>query len=86
MITSDETRFLFSRTQRVVRFSNNRGASVVCYPQSYGGDTGLFEITVLDAKGNIDYTTPVANDVLGFLSKQGVENVLKQIDALPALM
>jgi hypothetical protein len=34
--------------------------------------------------GNLCYTTPVTQDVVGFLTKNGVAEVLDQIAALPA--
>src|SRR5690554_2603794 len=38
----------------------------------YGGEKGLYELTVLDDNGNLDYTTPITNDVIGWLTWEEV--------------
>ncbi len=76
-----ETHDIISRA--VVRFENGYQASIVISPYSYGGPEGLYEIAVLDDKGNITYDTPVTSDVIGYLTEQGVEEVLQQISELP---
>lgn len=69
--------------QKIYKFGNNYGASVVCSDMSYGGKSGLFEVAVLDLEGNIVYDTPVAGDVIGYLDFAGVADVLRQIQNLP---
>ena len=69
--------------QKVYRFDNGYGASVVWNPMSYGNRDGLFEIGVLDAAGNLVYDTPVTSDVVGFLDFAGVAETLEQIKNLP---
>lgn len=76
-------------TQLVFRFPNGYGASVVCHDHSYGGSAGLWELAVLkyydDADGfNLDYTTAVADDVLGHLTDERVNGLLRSIAALRA--
>jgi len=68
--------------QKVYKFDNGYGASVVCGLGTYGGNSGLFEVAVLDRDGNICYDTPITGDVLGFLDFQGVAEVLNKIKAL----
>lgn len=34
--------------------------------------------------GNLDYTTPITDDVLGYLSEAEANKVLSDIEALPA--
>jgi hypothetical protein len=77
--------------QAVVMFDNGYGASVVQTTYSYGGKHGFYELAVLRAgpryaddptDWEIDYATPVTNDVLGWLSKRSVTAALKAIQAL----
>lgn len=70
-------------TQRKFHFNNGYGASVVCHEFSYGGREGLFELAVLDNAGNIDYSTPLGTDVLGYLTEDDVQAALLTIEALP---
>ena len=68
--------------QRIYRFENsNYGASVVCHLGSYGSSTGKWELAVL-YNGDLCYTTPVTNDVIGHLSDDEVQKILAQIDTL----
>lgn len=69
--------------QKIYKFGNGYGASVVCSAMSYGGSQGLFEVAVLDLAGDIVYDTPVTNDVVGYLDFAGVADVLQQIQNLP---
>jgi hypothetical protein len=66
----------------VYKFPNGRGASVIQTDFSYGGRSGLWEVAVLDRDGNLDYSTPVTSDVIGWLSEDDVLGVLEQIAAL----
>jgi hypothetical protein len=73
-------------TQMIYKFSNGYGASVVQGPFTYGGPEGLWELAVLyfgsNTESTIDYNTPVADGVLGYLSEQGLADALDQIEAL----
>lgn len=69
--------------QKIYKFGNNYGASVVCRTGSYGNDKGLFEVAVLDLNGDIVYDTPVTDDVIGYLDFDGVAKTLQQIQNLP---
>lgn len=69
--------------QKIYKFDNGYGASVVSNDFSYGGSSGLYEIAVLDASGSIVYDTPVTDDVIGWLDTNGVDEILKQIQSLP---
>jgi hypothetical protein len=44
---------MLGKYQKIYKFGNNYGASVVCSNFSYGGDKGLFEVAVLDLAGDI---------------------------------
>jgi hypothetical protein len=69
--------------QKIYKFGNGYGASVVSSDLSYGGKQGLFEVAVLDLAGNIVYDTPVTGDVLGYLDFDGVAKTLREIQCLP---
>ncbi len=74
--------------QIVHRFDNGYGASVVSSAYSYGGDCGLYEIAVLKFDGEaweINYDTPITDDVLGYLTPEDVQRYLAEIEALPAV-
>ena len=70
--------------KRTYTLANGRGASVIKHQFSYGGNAGLWELAVLDDKGDLDYTTHVTEDVLGWLNEEEVNNALAMIEALPA--
>lgn len=65
--------------QTIYKFPNGYGASIIKFKYIYFG----IEIAVLkfDKKGNwdIDYSTPITNDVIGGLSEEARDDVLQQI-------
>jgi hypothetical protein len=65
-----------------ITFDNGYGASIVKTPYTYGGDSGKYELAVLDNDGNLTYDTPVTDDVIGYLSPTQVTDVMKQIQKL----
>ena len=65
-----------------IMFENGFGASVICHKYSYGGKDGLYELAVLDTKGEITYDTPITNDVIGYLTEEGVTAILAEIQLL----
>ena len=65
-----------------IMFENGYGASVVKGEYTYGGKDGLYELAVLDSNGDLTYSTPITNDVLGHLSEDDVTKVLEQIQNL----
>lgn len=72
--------------QKIYRFDNGYGASVVKTPFSYGGEKGLWELGVLEFTGEdykLTYKTPITEDVLGNLNKDEIEKTLEAIKALP---
>ena len=69
--------------QARIYFENGFGASVVQSDFSYGGKDGLYELAVLDEKGQITYETPITNDVIGFLNEEEVDAICKDVAALP---
>tara|TARA_R100001463_G_scaffold26997_6_gene62856 strand:- start:8526 stop:8840 length:315 start_codon:yes stop_codon:yes gene_type:complete len=64
-------------------FSNGYGASVIKGDHTYGGQEGLYELAVLDSKGDLSYDTPITGDVLGHLTKDDVTDYLQEIKNLP---
>jgi hypothetical protein len=73
--------------QKLYKFANNYGASVVKGEHTYGGDEGLWELAVVifntDGDFNLCYTTPITSDVEGHLTDDAVEELLAKIEALP---
>lgn len=76
--------------QKVYRFPNGYGASVVRHRHSYGGATGHWELAVIRFPGaasdefDLVYDTPITDDVIGYLSDAHVAETLVLIAALPA--
>lgn len=74
--------------QKLYRFANGYGASVVKGEYTYGGDEGLWELAVLtfkteDNNSRIAYDTPITSDVEGYLTDEKVEELLTEIENLP---
>ena len=65
-----------------IQFENGYGASVVKTDYTYGGDKGLYELAVLDSEGNLTYSTPVTDDVIGYLRPEDVTDVMVKIQQL----
>jgi hypothetical protein len=65
-----------------IDFPNGYGASIVKGPYTYGGRDGLFELAVLDSDGQLTYDTPITDDVVGYLTEDGVSALLAEIELL----
>lgn len=65
-----------------VMFTNGHGISIAQNEMTYGNESGLFEIAVLDENGDLDYSTPITNDVIGWLTW---EDVIAYFDKVAAL-
>jgi hypothetical protein len=66
-----------------VWFENGYTASVLKgRPGAFYTDGGTYEIAVI-RDGDLDYSTPVTNDVLGYLSEEEASKALEDIAALP---
>lgn len=65
----------------LIEFENGYGASVLSTSFSYGGKNGLYELAVLK-DGDLCYTTPITNNVLGWLKEDDVNEILLQIQNL----
>ena len=74
--------------QRLYRFENGYGASVVRAPFTYGSSDGLWELAVIEFVGDsfdefsLTYDTDVTDDVEGHLNEVDVDRLLSQIEAL----
>lgn len=81
-----ETKELFGGVQKLFKFDNMYGASVIKHKYSYGGDKGLWELAVIkyqdDDKWHIDYDTKITDDVIGYLTDEDVCFCLEQIKHL----
>ena len=75
------TRSINGGVQHEYEFPNGYGASVVSHSYSYGRESGLWELAVLD-HGHLTYTTPITADVLGHLTTEEVDATLDRIAAL----
>ena len=69
-------------TQRIYKFPNGYGASVIRHQGSYGFKNGLWELAVLDSSGDLCYSTPITNDVIGHLTDEEVILKLNEIRGL----
>ena len=65
----------------LIEFENGYGASVLSTSFSYGGKHGLYELAVLK-DGDLCYTTPITNNVLGWLKEEDVNKILTDIQNL----
>lgn len=80
---------LHNGIQKLYRFPNNYGASVVQHQYSYGGPQGLWELAVIlfNSENNNDwalnYETPVTDDVIGHCTEEQINSLLDQIQHLP---
>jgi hypothetical protein len=68
--------------QKIYKFENGFGASVIKNIFSYGGNMGLWEIAVLDSNHELTYETDITDNVIGYLTPYEVELVLDAIKSL----
>lgn len=68
--------------QHIYEFPNEYGASVVQNKYSKGNEDGLYQLSVLK-NGVFCYSTPIKNDVIGYLTADEVAGHLRQIEELP---
>jgi hypothetical protein len=62
-------------------FDNKYGASVIKCDYSYGGREGLFELSVL-YDNDLCYSTPITDDIIGYLTEDEVSDLLDRIEQL----
>ncbi len=74
--------------QKLYRFPNGYGASVIRTQSSYGGRSGLWELAVIKYCGDgidafhLTYETPITDDVVGYLTDEEVDKLLTQVEEL----
>ena len=64
-----------------IEFENGYGVSVIRNSISYGHEDGLYELAVMK-NDRLCYSTPITDDVKGFLTEDMVTDLLKQIQEL----
>lgn len=79
-----ETNDHYGGIQKVYKFPNGYGASVIRHKGSYGFAKGLWELAVLDRAGDLCYSTPITDDVIGHLTNEEVNLKLNEIRGLQA--
>lgn len=79
-------RRVFDGTQKIWRFKNGFGASVVKHFGSYGSGANLWELAVLKFDNarhwELTYDTSITDDVIGHLTVQEVTALLEKIKEL----
>lgn len=74
---------IFDGYRYACQFDNGYGISIIKHSGSYGSDEDWFEAAVL--KGDrVCSTTPITNDVLGWLTEEEVVDTAKKVAALDA--
>lgn len=73
--------------QRLYRFDNNFGASIIFHDGSYGFEDGLIELAVINwcengEKWHLNYDTEITDDVIGYLTKEQAKEILEMIKNL----
>ena len=63
-------------------FDNGYGVSVVRHKYSYGNGLNLFELAIIDKSGEITYSTPITDDVLGYLNEDDVSDTMIKVQRL----
>ena len=82
-----EDRNMMNGVQYIFKFENHYGASVIKHDGSYGRDEDLWELAVIKYetdrdKWHLNYGTEITDDVIGWLTDEGVRDLLKRIKEL----
>ena len=89
-LVEERTHHIGDGVQRLYRFPNGYGASVVRFtinglPASHGSEDGLWELAVIKWNENsfaLTYETPITEDVIGWLTEDDVQSTLEKIKEL----
>ena len=71
-------------TQATIKFKNKYSASVISGQRFYSDAERPWEIAVIGPNGHVAYNTPITDDVCGYLTDKEADDILAQIEALPA--
>lgn len=74
--------------QALMFFPNGYGVSVLFGGQCYSNGEDSYELAILvgnEDDWGITYDTPIADDVLGFLTKEEVTEIMKKVQQLNKL-
>lgn len=75
-------RYATNRYSHTRQFANGFGVSIICNGMSYGQENGLFEVALLNSKGELIYDERLGfEDVVGSLDFQGVADVIRRVEA-----
>ncbi|WP_397321284.1 hypothetical protein [Pediococcus acidilactici] len=69
--------------QNQYKFPNNYGASLIYTPGSYDLELAVLNFST-NPEGELEYNTPITNDVLGFLTWEKAVEALTKIKELPS--
>ena len=69
--------------QNKYKFPNDYGASLIYAPGSYGLELAVLDFSV-NPEGDLEYGTPITNDVLDHLSWKKAVEALIEIKSLPS--
>lgn len=79
-------RTLHGGIQKIYKFENGYGASVIKHSMSYGHEQGLWKLGVLEFydedKFRLCYGTEITDDVIGYLTEKQVNKLLEKIKKL----
>lgn len=67
--------------QARMKFPNGYGVSVIIGRMFYSNGIDTYELAIFKGE-NICYDTPITNDVLGYLSKEEVTEIMKKVQEL----
>lgn len=77
----EERQILLNGVQTIINFPNNYGASIISGRGTYENKEKPFELAVL-YENELSYNTPIADDVIGYLTDEEVNEILYQIKSL----
>lgn len=85
-----DTREVLDGVQKIYKFGNGYGASVIRSIFSKGHEEGLWELAVIDIYEDgyfeLCYDTPITDDVIGNLTGEEVNEYLKKIKDLQGII
>lgn len=75
-------RYATNTYRHTLQFDNGYGLSIICNEMSYGQESGLFEVALLNSEGELIYDERLGfEDVIGSLDFQGVADVIRRVEA-----